>query len=316
MQEDQLNLRGNSQANGALVVAAIAAVLFSAKAIVAKFLYQLGADATTILALRLSFAGPVFAVIAMLQWRSARLKSEPLSWRDVGVVWLLGFLGYYLASFLDFAGLAYIPAAFERLILFLTPTIVALIGFWFYRKPLQRNHIQALVISYFGVLLVFWDQLQFAQTKLQPLLIGSALCFGASISYSLYMVLSGEIVRRIGSLRLVAYAMCVSSVLTALHCAAVAKQAVIGRLDAIYYWSALNAVLCTILPVYLTMFAIGRIGAAKTSQLSMIGPISLLPLGYFLLHEPVSYLQLGGTIFVLLGIARITASTPQLEASK
>ena len=47
-------------------------------------------------------------------------------------------LGYYLASFLDFAGLAYITASLERLILYLNPTLVLLFGWIVYRRRITR----------------------------------------------------------------------------------------------------------------------------------------------------------------------------------
>ena len=297
-----------------LMLAALAAVLFSAKAILAKLMYRYGVDATTVITLRLAFAGPVFGVIALIEQRRARLSGQSLSWRDVGLVVLLGFLGYYLSSFLDFAGLQYIPAALERLILFLTPTLVALIGLIALKYPISRRQIQALVISYLGILIVFWSNAKAgfgASETSGGLALGSALCFAAAFSYALYLVLSGELVKRLGSLRLVAYAMTVSTLLTALHFALFAKQPLLHLPGPVYALSAANALFCTIIPVYLTMFSVQIIGAARTSQLSMLGPISLLFFGYFILHEQLSLLQLFGTVIVLLGVWRVMAPAPK-----
>ena len=293
-----------------LILAALAAVLFSAKAILAKLMYRYGVDATTVITLRLAFAGPVFGVIALLEQRRARLSGQSLSWRDVALVVLLGFLGYYLSSFLDFAGLQYIPAALERLILFLTPTLVALIGLIALKYPISRRQIQALVISYLGILIVFWSNAKAglgASDNSSGLALGSALCFAAAFSYAMYLVLSGELVKRLGSLRLVAYAMSVSTLLTALHFAVFATQPLLHLPGPVYALSAANALFCTIIPVYLTMFSLQIIGAARTSQLSMLGPISLLFFGYFILHEHLSLLQLIGTGIVLLGVWRVMA---------
>ena len=298
---------------GGLILAALAAILFSAKAILAKLMYRYGVDATTVITLRLAFAGPVFGVIAVIQQRRARLSGQSLSGRDVGLVVLLGFLGYYLSSFLDFAGLQYIPAALERLILFLTPTLVAVISFIALKKPISRRQVQALVISYLGIVIVFWSNakagLNAAET-IGGLALGSSLCFAAACSYALYLVLSGELVQRLGSLRLVAYAMIVSTLLTALHFALFATQPVVHLAWPVYTLSAANALFCTIIPVYLTMFSVQTIGAARTSQLSLLGPISLLFFGYFILHEQLSLLQLIGTGIVLMGVWRVMAPLP------
>ena len=297
-----------------IVLAALAAILFSAKAILAKLMYRYGVDATTVITLRLTFAGPVFGVIALIEQRRARLSGQGLNWRDIGLVLLLGFLGYYLSSFLDFAGLQYIPAAMERLILFLTPTLVAIIGLIALEKPITPRQIQALVISYLGIVIVFWSNAKAglsASENSAALALGSALCFAAACSYAVYLVLSGELVKRLGSLRLVAYAMCVSSLLTALHFALFATQPLLHLAWPVYGLSAANAVFCTIIPVYLTMFSVQIIGAARTSQLSMLGPISLLFFGYFVLHEHLSLLQLIGTAIVLMGVWRVMAPPPR-----
>ena len=301
---------------GGLILAALAAILFSAKAILAKLMYRYGIDATTVITLRLAFAGPVFGVIALMQQRRARLSGQSLSRRDVGLVVLLGFLGYYLSSFLDFAGLQYIPAALERLILFLTPTLVAVIGLIALKKPISTRQVQALVISYLGIVIVFWSNAKAGLSASanaggaalgSTLALGSGLCFAAACSYALYLVLSGELVKRLGSLRLVAYAMCVSILLTSLHFALFATQPLLHLACPVYALSAANALFCTIIPVYLTMFSVQIIGAARTSQLSMLGPISLLFFGYFILHEHLSFLQLVGTGIVLIGVWRVMA---------
>ena len=101
-----------------LALAVLGAVAFSGKAIIVKLAYRHGVDAVTLLMLRMAMALPFFVLMA---WWAGRprdgVKPDALDWRDkLGIVWL-GFTGYYLASFLDFAGLAYISASFERLIL-------------------------------------------------------------------------------------------------------------------------------------------------------------------------------------------------------
>jgi drug/metabolite transporter (DMT)-like permease len=72
--------------------------------------------------------------------------------------------------------------------------------------------------------------------------------------------------------------------------------------DAVIYLSLFNALFCTVFPVFLTMMAIKRIGAATASQAGMIGPVSTLFLGAWLLAEPVTGWQLLGTALVLSGM--------------
>ena len=118
-----------------LVLATLGAIAFSGKAIIVKLAYRYGVDAVTLIMLRMLFALPLFALMA---WWAGRGKPA-LTGRDwIGVIGL-GFSGYYLASFLDFAGLAYISASFERLILYLNPTLVLMLGLLFYKMVIDLD---------------------------------------------------------------------------------------------------------------------------------------------------------------------------------
>lgn len=279
---------------GGLGIAVGGAVLFSTKAIVAKLLYRYQIDAVTLIAFRMIFSLPIFAAIAIWKMR----RSAPLSagdrWRIVG----LGLVGYYLSSFLDFLGLQYISVGLERLILFLTPTFVLLISSTVLKHRISRKQWMALLISYLGIVLVFLHDLQGGGN----VALGAALVTGSAAAYAAYLLLSGEMVKRLGSLRLVSYAMCVSTV------ACVGQffllRPAYGLLQPlpVYGLSLVNGMLCTVAPVFMTMIAVERIGAGTASQAGMIGPVSTLFLGALLLGEPVTSWQLGGTALVLAGI--------------
>src|SRR5437016_5385457 len=69
----------------------------------------------------------------------------------------------------------------------------------------------------------------------------------------------------------------------------------------VYGLSLLNAVLCTVLPVFMTMIAVARIGAGTAAQAGMIGPVSTLFMAALILDEPITGIQLAGTALVLAG---------------
>ena len=278
-----------------LAIAIFAAILFSAKAIVAKLIYRYHVDAVTLIAFRMLFSLPIFALIAFWQAR----KGARLSWLDRGRLIALGLVGYYLSSFLDFLGLQYITAGLERLILFLTPSFVLLISAVFLQRQVSRIEWAALGVSYLGIVLVFLHDLKFGGDQV---MLGSVLVLGAAIAYALYLIQSGQLVLRLGALRLVSYAMCVSSVACIAQFFVLRPVAMLIQPAAVYWLSLVNAIFCTVFPVFLTMFAVQRIGAATTSQAGMIGPVSTLFLGSLLLSEPITSWQLAGTVLVLTGM--------------
>ena len=195
---------GRSLAVG-LALAVAGAIAFSGKAIIVKLAYRHGVDAVTLIMLRMLFALPIFLAMA---WWAGRGR-EPLSRRDgLGVVGL-GFLGYYLSSFLDFVGLQYVSASFERLILYLNPTLVLLLGWLMYRRRFTRAQAAGMAVSYAGVMLVFGHELQLQGGRAAW---GALLIFISAVTYAVYLVYSGELVKRLGSLRLVGLATSVACV--------------------------------------------------------------------------------------------------------
>jgi drug/metabolite transporter (DMT)-like permease len=276
-------------------MALLGAIAFSGKAIVVKLAYRHGVDAITLLMYRMLFALPFFVVMA---WWASRGKA-PLTRADWWGIAGLGFSGYYLASFLDFAGLQYITASLERLILYINPTLVLLISGLLYKRHITRLQLVAMVVSYSGIVLVFGHELHMDGANV---LLGSVLVFGSAVSYAIYLAYSGELVQRIGSLRLVGLAttvacvLCIGQflVLRPLSAALVAPE-VIGL-------SIFNAVFCTAVPVVLVMMGIERIGSSLAAQVGMVGPMSTLLMGVVILNEPFNAWVIGGTLLVLLGV--------------
>lgn len=280
---------------GGLALAVAGSVMFSAKAIVVKLAYRHGVDAETLLALRMLLSVPFFA--AALWWTSRR--SPALSPRDHALLLTIGLLGYYLASYFDFLGLQYISAALERLILYLNPTLVLLLSVLVLRRPVTRFEVLALLLSYGGILLVFWHDVRI---DADGVALGAALVFGSAACYAVYLVLSGELVRKVGAIRLTAYAMCVATVGVCLQFVLMRPLASLAQPAPVLWLSVINAVLCTVLPVFATMMAVARIGAGPVSLAGMIGPVSTIALGYAFLGEPITGWQLAGTVLVLAGV--------------
>ncbi|THC45693.1 DMT family transporter [Massilia sp. Mn16-1_5] len=283
-----------------LAIAIGGAVLFSTKAVVAKLLYRYHIDAVTLIAFRMLFSLPVFAAVALWKMRTEAPLSPADRWRITG----LGLIGYYLSSYLDFLGLQYISVGLERLILFLTPTFVLVITATFFKRRIGAAEWGALALSYCGIVLVFLHDLAGGDTASTA--IGALFVLGSAVSYAFYLLGSGEMVRRIGSLRLVAYAMCVSSVACLAQFFILRPVELLVQPLPVYGLSLVNGVFCTILPVFMTMAAVQRIGAATASQAGMIGPVSTLFLGFLVLGEPLTAVQLLGTGLVLAGIALLS----------
>ena len=184
-----------------LLLAALGAVLFSAKAIVVKLCYRYGADTESVLALRMLFALPFFW--GAVAWHAAVKRPTPVGRRDLLAMLFLGFMGYYVASYLDFLSLRYISVGLERIILYLNPTIVLVLSAWLFGRRIGARQWQAMAVAYAGVALVFLHDVRFDG---DAAVLGGSLAFLGAVAYAIYLVYSGEIVHRVGSIRMVAYA--------------------------------------------------------------------------------------------------------------
>ena len=279
-----------------IALAALGAVFFSAKAVVAKLLYREGIDAVSLIALRMLLSAPVFLLVAIWTWR----QKPKLSGRELAQVAGLGFVGYYASSMLDFLGLQYITAGLERLILFLAPTFVLLLGMLVFKRQVTSRQWISMLFAYAGIVLVFWHDVSLGGANV---VLGAGFVLAAAVAYAIYLLYSGELIARVGAIRLVALAMCVSSVVSIGQYAVLREPlGLFNQTGAVWVLSLINASVCTALPVFLTMFGIARVGAANAAQAGMIGPVSTLFLAWWVLGEPLTPLQLCGTALVMVGI--------------
>jgi drug/metabolite transporter (DMT)-like permease len=286
----------NQDALVGVLFALLAAVGFSAKAILVKLAYLDRVDAVTLLALRMAFSVPFFIGVAL--W-AGRQHAEPLSRRDWVLVLMLGLIGYYLSSFLDFLGLQYIPAGLERLILFLYPTMTVILSALLTRRAIGRTVMAAMAVCYAGIALVFFHDVG---TLEGGIVVGASLVFASTLSYSIYLVGAGHAIARLGAARFTAYAMIVATTASVLQFALTHLAHALDVPARVYELALAMAIFSTLLPVFLLSHAIRRIGSGSTSLIGSIGPISTLFMAYVFLQESLSLVQVAGSALVLAGV--------------
>jgi drug/metabolite transporter (DMT)-like permease len=284
-----------------IVLALVGVVAFSVRPILIKLAYAYVTDPVTLIALRMVFSLPFF--IAMALWARRDRARTPLTRRDLWAVCYLGFLGYYLASFLDFLGLQYVSAGVGRLMLFLYPTITVLLSALFLGKYVSRRDVVALLISYAGLALVL--SRGFGGEN-RNLMLGALLILGSAFSYAAYLVSSSQVVARIGSVRFTAYATGVASMLCILQFLLLRPLAALQLPPPVYGLAIAMALGCTVLPVFVTAEALRRIGANQVAIIGAAGPVTTIILGWVGLEERMTLLQIFGAILVLGGVMLVT----------
>ncbi|MGM9512272.1 DMT family transporter [Larkinella sp. GY13] len=282
---------------GALLVF-LAAFCFALKGILIKMAYQYPIDAISLLTLRMVFALPFYVVIALnLSRRLAPARLSIQNWLKLG---MLGLTGYYIASFLNFLGLVYITASLERILLFVYPTFVLLLGRVVYGRKVNRLQILAVLLTYAGIMVAFAPNINSGQQK--DVFLGAFWVILSGLVYAVYLVGSDTMIARVGAQRYTCYAMIAATLAIVFHCL-IANGLDLFRFAApVYGLALLMAVLVTVIPTFMIAEGIKRIGSGNASIVASIGPIFTIVLATTLLDETISISQLFGTLLVLLGV--------------
>ncbi len=284
-----------------LIFALVGTLMFSFRPILIKLSYNAAqVSPVTMLFLRMTLSLPFFLAVGWwLRHQEPRLTS-----RDWAAVAGLGFLGYYLASFLDFMGLQYVGAGVGRLIMFMYPTLVLLLSFLFLKKAPSARQVMALVLSYAGIALVVSHQVS---AEDRWFILGALLVFASALAYAVYLVAGSQLVKRVGSMRFTAYSMAVSTVPAVIQFFILEKPALALALPAqVWLYVIVLATLITVLPVFLQAEALKRIGANEFALIGAAGPVSAALMSAAALDEPFSAVQMLGAALVIAGILLIS----------
>lgn len=288
-----------------VLFAVLSATGFSLKAVFVKLSYAAApVDAVTVLSLRMGLALPLFA---WLLWLSRGTGQARLSAKDWAHVLLLGMLGYYLSSLFDFYGLQYISAGLERLILFTYPTLVLLLQMLAMgERPGPRTFL-ALGLCYLGLSIALVHDIR-VEGDGEQILLGAAWVFASAVTYALYYLGTGVVIRRVGSMRLAGLAGGSSAIMVLIHYGVTHDPAQLANLPSeVWLYSALMALLSTVLPIYWLALAVQRMGASHAALFGNLGPVLTLFAAWVLLGEAIPLYQIIGLALVLLGVSRLSA---------
>lgn len=298
--QTQINHDTRNAIIGAILVF-VAAVTVSSKAIMVKLAYAYPVDASTLIALRMAFSTPLFIGLAL--WAQTSATTPKMTRKDAYAIAALGALGGYGPMLLDFAGLAYVTAGLERIILYIYPTIVVLMGAVLFKQTITKPVYFALGITYVGVALAVGHDVLTLKTDAAGTMVGVTLVAASAVAYAAYLVASGRLIPRVGASAFTAYSMLAAAVASGVHYASTSHQVTIFDLPkAVYAISLLMAVIATVLPAILLNVGIQRIGSSKAALVSSVGPVSTILLAYIFLGEGITWLQVAGTGLVLTGV--------------
>lgn len=276
----------------------LAAFCFAMKGILIKLAYQYPIDAISLLTLRMLFALPFYIGISIHLAR--KYPPVQLTIKQWATLTMLGITGYYFASFFNFLGLVYITASLERILLFVYPTFVLLMNAIGFGRRVTRLQGIALVLTYAGILLAFWGNVE--SSVQQNVALGAFWVILSGLVYAIYLVGSDRAISWVGSQRYTCYAMIAATVPTVLHCALQNGLDLVNYPTPIYWLGLGMAIFVTVIPTFMIAEGIKRVGSGNASIIASVGPIFTIILSTTVLHEKISQAQIVGTFLVLAGV--------------
>ena len=288
---------------GGFVFSALGAMLFAIKGVLVKLIYRYGIDGTSLLALRMLLAVPVFAGIGILRWRQMAPADRPIP-RTIGLAALVGILGYYVSSWLDFTGLRTLDAQLERLILLTYPFFVILFGRLLLGFPMRAHAVLGAMLSYAGLFVMFAG----SPARLGPaMLTGAGLVAIAAMTFALYQLFARELIVRCGAALFTAIAMTSAGIAAVLGFALSHPLAdLLAPSRPAWLLIAALALFATIVPAFLMSAGTARIGAQGTAIVSTLSPVVTIGVAVAVLGEPFGWPEAIGTACVLGGVGLFT----------
>ena len=258
-------------------------------------------DADAVLVLRMALSLPIY--VGLLAW--VYFKTDSVSKVNSSIVvkiFLLGFLGYYLASLLDLMSLELISAQLERLGLFTYPFMVALLGYLFFHERITKRIIISLVVTYLGLYVVMGQELKISG---EGVIEGTLLVLASALSFAFYVLFSKKHIRNLGSQLFTCIAMISSCVFGLLHGVIVIEFDALSVSSLAWFWLVLLVVLSTVIPSFMMVEAIDRLGPTQTGIVGMLGPVFTIALAVQLLDEPLTLWMIAGVVLMMIGVGNL-----------
>ncbi|GGE13877.1 putative transporter YcbK [Marinithermofilum abyssi] len=280
-----------------IIMAVLGAVLTSLKAVFMKCLLNDGVSPIDIVFWRMVLAVPLLWMVYLLC--RSRLQSAGSSGaKDLFIVVIAGLAGFFASPLLDIFGLESTSVSLERILLFSYPVFVFLAEITLGKRRATWMESLLVLLVMTGVFLTIGG---FHPAVFRSNGYGSALIIAASLLFALYLLLSQQVIHRVGSIRFTVFSETVATVaLIGFEGYRVGTGTPFPRYDMnVYIWITVIAIFSTVLPFFLLAEGIKRIGAGSVSMIGAVGPVSVTLLDPLFFKESLSGSQWMGCILII-----------------
>ncbi|WP_305811360.1 DMT family transporter [Photobacterium leiognathi] len=282
--------------NKGIFFALIGTALFSIKPVFIKLAYQFGGDAVSIMALRAFSSVPIY--IIMMFWLLRETENRTNFKRYGVAASAVGILGYYLASYLDIAAMAYISAQLERLLIFLFPSFVVLISWIVLKQTPVKGTFKAIFLGYIGVALIVFHDINNIGNNI---LLGSGLAVASAFIFACYLIMSKKLISQMGSQLFTCIGMGSAGIVILIQSQWQGINVITLDPQLIGLGIALG-IFCTVLPSFFVAAAMQKLTPSQLSLTSNVGPAITAVFAITILSEPFTWFHAVGMVFVVYSV--------------
>jgi len=274
-------------------------ILYSSKSLFVKHLMGIGANAGDILSLRLAWAAPVY--LAVIFWNLGRRE---VALTDTVKMAALGWLGFWLAPRLNFAGLGSTSAGLERILIQSSTAFVILFVALRTRRPPRPVVTISVFVCYAGMVLAMAGRDEgraFADPR------GTFLIVAAAAAWATFVVGVGPLQKRMGSVLSTSVGMAAAAFPAVTESVVHGSEALFAAAPSNWIPPMLGlVVLGTVIPSFLAQAGLSRVGPVRSSILSLTGPALLPLLAAWSIGESMPWQQIAGLSVVLASCAAMS----------
>ena len=278
----------NNYLKGVLLVLT-SALAFSFLPIFIVFAYDGGAGASTLLLIRFTLASIVFFSYLKIKGYDIKLDNNTLF-----KFFLLGVFGYTLQSRFFFMSLQYVTPAIASMFLYTYPVLVSVITYFIDKEKPSLRLVISIVISSLGLVLVMGTSMGSVDIR------GIGFALLASLVYSLYIVASNILIKRVPAIIASAYIVLFSSLGT-LVIGSASGGFGLDFTPSTWIWIVGIAIICSVVAMLTFFKGMEYIGPTKTSIISLTEAVFTVMLSAVILNQYLTLWQLVGGAGVLLG---------------
>ena len=254
-----------------------------------------GFDSIQIVAIRVTLAALIFALILLVKERSG----FKISLRDIPLFLGLGFGSILFFTICYFKAITMMSLSTAAILLYTSPIWIMLMSLLFFKEKLTKKKLIALAIAFTGCVLVSG----ISGDGISPL--GLLIGLGSGIGYGLYSILGTIALRKYSPFTVTTYTFmfaAVGSWVVSRPADVFSKFSNASDLPFLILFCGLTALITAVIPFLAYTLGLRNVEASKAGIIATIEPMVATLIGVVVFSEPLTVLSAFGMIMILTAV--------------